>query len=91
MRYAVSAIECSSSVNGNGANEDLEGREREREKVAASLVRSFVANLFAPPFPRLSSVSLPALALGMQEKRLSRLLTAKGVVILRGLQEEVLG
>ena len=56
-----------------------------KEKVAASLVRSFVANLFA-----LSVFSLP-LALGMQEKRLSRLLTAKGVVIRRGLQEEVLG
>ena len=52
MRYAaVSAIECSSSVNGNGANEDPEGRERGKEKVAASLVRSLVANLFAPPFP----------------------------------------
>ena len=44
MRYAaVSAIECSSSVNGNGANEDPEGREREREKVAASLVRSLTS------------------------------------------------
>ena len=57
-----------------------------REKVAASLVRSFVANLFAPP-----TVFSLLLALGMQEKRLSRLLTARGVVILRGLQEEVLG
>ena len=60
------------------------------EKVAASLVPSFVANLFAPPFlpPTVFSLSL---ALGMQEKRLSRLLTAKGVVILRGLQKEAPG
>ena len=63
--------------------------QKGKEKVAASLVRSFVANLFAPPLPTVSSLSL-ALGLGMQEKRLSRLLTAKGV-ILSGWKEEAPG